>query len=238
MSRSADSVRAPPRYRPLVRTGTEIECCADGVHRAATARLRIVAGSYRHYARYEIMAADPEAQRWLGWSPSLVADLRAGRYAHLADSPERMLTPYAQFLSFAGLDHTGTVIAGVTVDRAGPRPDVGVVVARHCRGQGYGTELLVAATAYAHRHFGMPRLTAGCEDTNVASRTMLARAGFAPMPGPRMHTLQDGRVIPALWWEKTAEPVPPACRFLSLGARSQGARSQGARPPRRRWWRR
>lgn len=76
--------------------------------------------------------------------------------------------------------------------------------------RGYGRELFGAGVQLAHRHFGLSLVRAGAEPANGASGRSLIGAGFIAANGPPTHTLQDGRVIPTLWFQHN-DPHPTLC---------------------------
>ncbi|MFJ3900147.1 GNAT family N-acetyltransferase [Streptomyces sp. NPDC090025] len=69
------------------------------------------------------------------------------------------------------------------------------------RGRGFGAEAARATLRFGHEHLGLEAVRAGTDPSNEASRRVLAATGFVPAAGPARHTLADGRVIDALWFE-------------------------------------
>jgi RimJ/RimL family protein N-acetyltransferase len=190
-------------------------CRADGLHVTGSPRLWIVTNRLFDFARFSELAREPEAQRWLGWRPEDFNPLRPSMIAWPVGQSEPMISPDMSIMLFAGIHRiTNLMIGAISIDRSGGRADVGGLIAGDHRGQGFGTELLDAARTMAHRHFGIRRLTAGCERANVASRRWLAKCGFHAVAGPPMHTLPDGRVIEAVWWESVDADTVPTCRQL------------------------
>jgi RimJ/RimL family protein N-acetyltransferase len=198
-----------------VNLDSAVTCRRDGLHVATSPRLWIVTNRLFDLARYSELAREPEAQRWLGWRPEDFIPLRPGMMAWPIWQPQPMVPPEMSIMLFAGIHRVTNVMVGaVSIDRSGGRADVGGVVAGDHRGQGFGTEILRAACTVAHRHFGIPRLTAGCEAANVASRRWLTRSGFNAVPGPPTHTLPDGRVIESVWWDSVDADAALTCRQL------------------------
>ncbi len=89
--------------------------------------------------------------------------------------------------------------------------EIGGSLAPRYRSRGLGTSLFAGAAELAHRHLGIASVTAGTEAGNVACIAALASAGFIPARGPALHTLPDGRVVPALWF-RCEVARPSRCR--------------------------
>ncbi|MFF5171760.1 GNAT family N-acetyltransferase [Micromonospora sp. NPDC000089] len=202
-----------------------VSCRRDGLHVVETSRLRIVTNRVTDMLRYQQLSSEPQAQQWLGWRPEDLPSTRTSMLAGSIWTPQPMIPPDAPYLLFAGVHRlTNVMVGAVTIDRSADRADIGGVMGRNHRGQGLGSEMLQTVRVIAHRHFGISRLTAGCEATNHASRNWLTRSGFTMIDGSPNHTLPNGRVIQAIWWESTDQGAAIACKQL--------------RPRRRPSWRR
>jgi RimJ/RimL family protein N-acetyltransferase len=140
-----------------------------------------------------------------------------GMLADPLESPQTVLAVDLNFMSFVGI-HRGTrrVVAGLTVVRVDGQHHVGGVVHHTDRGQGYGRETLRVVCTLMHRHFGVGRLVAGCETSNMVSQRWLAGTGFTIVDGPPTHTLPNGRVIRSLWWERRDPGARLACQRLRV----------------------
>ncbi|MFI9808429.1 GNAT family N-acetyltransferase [Streptomyces sp. NPDC052301] len=192
--------------------------CEPGRHVLATERLLLFTPRTRLDVAAALAAcADAEAQRWLGTRADRVLPDPGVRRALLEWRPAgddgRRIPPE---LAEPYVPEPGGPMLLVCVRRrdlgyAGaleldPRSgETGGWLAPGCRGQGLGTELFGAGTVLGHTHAGLVTVRAGAEPGNTASRTALARAGFAPDRGPRRHTLPDGRVVEAVWHRHDTE---------------------------------
>jgi RimJ/RimL family protein N-acetyltransferase len=189
-----------------------IECRFGGVHAVTSPRLRVASARWSDAARSWRLNRDAEAQHWLGWTPRDQAG-RARRRAGF-DKPIRS----SDFFGFIGVHHaTRQLLAWIEVRRV---PDggyeVGGIVDPEFRGQGYGQEALQAVCRLAHGHFGVRRLLASCESTNIASQKWLIASGFTRTDGPAQHTLPNGRVIESMRWERVDESAARRCRGVTV----------------------
>jgi RimJ/RimL family protein N-acetyltransferase len=188
-----------------------LTCRVGGEHTLPTARLVLTVARWSDQILALQLARDEQAQHWLGWSPET--------YAGQADliRPSDPLLLGTDGLVFVARDRiTGRLVVDISLI---PRPlgeyDIGGKVDPDLRGQGYGTEAMLAACDLAHRHFGIMHLRAGCETTNEASRRWLVRCGFVPTAGPARHTLPNGRVIDSLWWAHVDPAAKVRCRSFA-----------------------
>ncbi|MEV4344751.1 GNAT family N-acetyltransferase [Actinoplanes sp. NPDC049596] len=168
---------------------------------ARTPRLWIVTNRVSDYVRWHrLMADDPEVSRdWSAREHELARRVPMGPIADPLDSPEPLMEDDPGQLFFAALDRsTRHLVGGVTVDAG----ELGGAVHRDYRAQGYGHEMLTAVCDLAHHRFGIARLTAGCEATNVPSQRWLTKAGFTLTDRRDPYTYGNGRVIHPLWWTK------------------------------------
>lgn len=207
---------------------TTVTCRPDGLHIAATPRLWIVSARMTDLFCSRDLMIDPEARYRHGLRPEDLDGPRFGLMVDALDDPTPPLRVDLRYLFFAGIDQeTNHLVTAITItSQDGVRYSIGGTVAHDHRNAGYGRESLAAVVGIVHRHLGIPRLTAGCETTNLASRRWLAGAGFRSIGGPSRHTLPNGRVIDSLWWEHLDEHASRECPHLR-------------RPPRFRsgnWW--
>lgn len=123
--------------------------------------------------------SDPEVARYQSWEVPFSADDADRFVASLAE--EDPDTPGAWF-QFAvaeadGGAHVGDVAA--YVDEEDPRQArVGITLAPHVQGRGYGTEALTAFLDYLFLDRGKHRVTADCDVRNSASSALLERVGM------------------------------------------------------------
>ena len=149
------------------------------------------------------------------WPTSLrleVSDSPLDAVADPLDADQPLLPADARQRFFAGIDRRDNrLAAGITVTATTGVSEIGGVVHRDHRGQGFGHEMLSAVCGLLHGHFGVARLVAGCEEANVASRRWLAGAGFTPAGGAPTYRLATGRVTRPLWYSLTySAPSRPA----------------------------
>ncbi|WBB70725.1 GNAT family N-acetyltransferase [Micromonospora sp. WMMD812] len=175
----------------------------------------IVTSRMSDVARWARAVADGPVEN-CGWPAEYLHQARQiplGPIADPLDSEQPLLPVDPNYLFFAGIDRlTRHLVAGLTVASSNGVSEVGGAVHRDYRAQGYGNEMLDMVCALVHRHFGIARLVAGCEATNVASQRWLAKSGFVPASGPPTHTLPNGRVIQALWWDRVDHDPELRCR--------------------------
>ncbi|MFJ3306764.1 GNAT family N-acetyltransferase [Streptomyces sp. NPDC086549] len=190
-------------------------------------------------------AADPEAQRWLGWDKNILTDaqaretllqLRPGDTDALRSSPfarsllVRPVEPRADLAeTLVGVRLSDGRYAGTTELHPGTG-EIGGWLAPHSRGQGLGAELFGAAALLGHAHLGLETVRAGHETTNTASARALAAAGFVAGDGPPRHTLADGREIDSLWLRHTATGPTSRCRGagpVMTHERAEGSDAEG-----------
>ena len=172
-----------------------------------TARLRLQSPTRRDHLIIAATASDPEAQRWLGWTPrNIVAEEDRERYLTLPPGTDGTTWP-AGWLHLIAIDKESGWAAGAAVVQLAEPVEIGGHLAPRFRGRGLGTELFAAVTEYAHQHLGFGVVKAGAEPENLSSRRALGAAGFTRTSGPDTHTLPDGRMIPTVWFRhESAEP--------------------------------
>ena len=146
--------------------------------------------------RFSLAAAsDPQAQRWLGWTgPAVIPERDRERFLSVPAGRGRVLTdiPGPQWLLVAIDLADGRLAGSILVDR--DTGEVGGSLAPRFRGRGLGAALFAGAAEFAHRHLGIPGVTAGTEPGHAACIAALASAGFILAPGPETHTRPSGRV--------------------------------------------
>ncbi len=87
--------------------------------------------------------------------------------------------------NFAVCDETGGLLGMcslTSIDRLRREAEVGFWVAPGARGRGVARTALGAVTGWAHADLGLARLWAEVEDANLASRRVVAAAGYVPVP--------------------------------------------------------
>jgi RimJ/RimL family protein N-acetyltransferase len=191
-----------------------VDCRSAAEHYAATTRLDILSGRLSDLLAGQELSLDAEAQHWLGWSSDSTTPLRS--LLGTRDPAGLRLPGDLEHVHFAGGDRqTRQIIGSLNLSRTPDGVyDIGGAVRRDVRGRGYGTELLQAACAIAHEHFGIPAVRAGCEVSNLASARWLARSGFVRADGPPTLELPNGRVVESIWWSHRHPASRMRCRYL------------------------
>ncbi|MGW2712273.1 GNAT family N-acetyltransferase [Streptomyces sp. NPDC001356] len=199
--------------RGRIASGLEVPGrCTPGRHVLGTERLLLFTPRTRlDVAAVLAASADAEAQRWLGTKADEVLPDPAVRRALLAwrpagedgrPIPRELAEPFTPGpddpLLLVCVRRSGLGYAGA-LELHHLTGEMGGWLAPACRGQGLGAELFRAGLELAHTHLGLATVRAGAEPANAASRRALTRAGLVPDPGPRRHTLPDGRVVDAVW---------------------------------------
>jgi hypothetical protein len=209
------------------RTGLPgLSCRFGGMHVVRTARLRVAVARLGDLLVVDDLR-DDVAVRMHGVSTSgvvMVDPDGTTRRLPAAEAIPRLLAAghnppawHTEQMSFLARDRrTAAPIVHITVYRdPGGGYQIGGTVGAGHRAQGYGREALAAVCAIAHHHLGIARLRAGSETTNIAGQRWLASCGFTPTTGPPRHTLPDGRVIDASWWQRSS-PATDFCRNRPL----------------------
>lgn len=188
----------------------EVTCGPGDLHVAETPRMWVVTSRTGDFYRWvRVMADDPDGSPdWPARDLQRAQRIPLDPIADPVDSPQELMPVDPNQLFFAGIDReTDHLVSGLMVNSTSGESEIGGAVHVDYRGQGYGREMMAAVCGLVHRHFGIARLVAGCEETNTASRAWLAGAGFRLTSGPSPHKLPNGRVMQALWWEHVdAEP--------------------------------
>ncbi|MFG2087722.1 MULTISPECIES: GNAT family N-acetyltransferase [unclassified Spirillospora] len=162
------------------------------------------------------LGSDPEAQRWLGWSPEdLVAEDERDRLLSAPATGGRArfgLPSRCVQTGMLAIDPERGTVAGTLMltPRSADLCELGGYLAPAYRGRGLGAELFAAGLALAQLHLRITEVRAGAEPENLACVRSLWRAGFDPAAGPETHVLPDGRVIPSAWFS-VVEPEPARC---------------------------
>jgi RimJ/RimL family protein N-acetyltransferase len=190
--------------------------CAGGRHVIRTPGLVLRTATVADFRRIAAGGSDPQAQRWLGWTPesTVPEDERerllaapAGRGRRRFGLPGRCVE--TQLIAID--PERGTTAGAVSLNPLSDEVcEMGGHLAPAYRGRGLGAELFTAGLALAHRHLHFTEVRAGAEPENMASVTSLWRAGLDPAPGPDTYRLSDGRVIPSRWFANV-EPNPTWC---------------------------
>lgn len=74
------------------------------------------------------------------------------------------------------------IIGMVSMSPQNTPPDLAIMIYKPYRQQGYGTKAFSLALNYCFHTFNLDKIYAGCYETNIASRKMLATCGFVPHP--------------------------------------------------------
>ena len=161
-----------------------------------------------------VMADDPDGgPDWPARELRRARRITLDPIADPIDSPQALMRVDPNLLFFAGIDRdTDHLVSGLMVNSSTGESEIGGGVHVDYRRQGYGHEMMDMVCRLVHRHFGIARLVAGCEETNAASRAWLAGSGFSLTSGPAAHKLPNGRVIRALWWEHVDPDPQLRCR--------------------------
>ena len=206
--------------------------CEGGKHQLFTKRLtlRTPVDALDRFGT-AMGACDADAQYWFGWNvrqpnanaralllnmsdltPALVRRRLNRRLASLP-LPLDDDQLYLAALYTADGRYAGAAVVNLRTT------EVGGWLAPHFRGFGLGRELFGGAAEFSHNHLGIPVVRAVVQVENWACRAALASAGFTTAQGPATHTLPDGRVINARWYEHTS-PGPEVCAGRSEGSRT------------------
>lgn len=192
-------------------------CARTGMHLSRQRHLLVVSARTVDYWRHNELAADPEALHWLGWDPAAIV---ATGLPLVARQPivreDWAMPPTLDRIIFTAVDRPTLALAGqLSIRREGADHHVGGVMRKEFRGRGLGTEFLREVIRLAHKHFGLQRVLAACEQDNAASMRWLAKSGFAPAEGPESYLLDNGREVKTLWWQHVDERARPRCPLLA-----------------------
>jgi RimJ/RimL family protein N-acetyltransferase len=186
----------------------KVECRFGGEHIVWTDRLRLSLARHSEQGLARTLNFDEVARYWNGW-PDDVAPWP------VLDGSDPLPRLTADVLPFIGVEPaTGALLVDLQLYRSADDGayQVGGSVAAGHRGRGYGWEALMGLCELAHHHFGIRRLTAGCEVANVASQAWLASCGFWRVEGTGTRTLPNGRVIDSVSWERVDASAYRRCR--------------------------
>jgi RimJ/RimL family protein N-acetyltransferase len=158
-------------------------------------------------------ASDPQAQHWLGFRPDLIVP-EPDRQRLLGTKPGRhgrgVQTGGSEHMLIAADSRHGRLIGCVSCDvQTG---EVGGWLAPEFRGRGLGAVLFGCGAELGHRHLGLTTVQAVAEVSNKASIGALMAAGFVPVPGSGIHTLDNGRQAEASWFRHDSDR-PARCTW-------------------------
>lgn len=172
--------------------------CHGGLHRLYTERLVLASPTRTDLVIATAAASDEDAQRWLGWEPaSLIPEPRrsallARRAGHGEQRPSRSI--------LVAIDRASRRLAG-EFHLEPRRHELGGWLAPEFRGRGLAREMMAAGMEFGHHHLAIATLRAGTEPANRTTVTALTTASFTDTTGPPSHRLDDGRTIPARWFQ-------------------------------------
>jgi RimJ/RimL family protein N-acetyltransferase len=188
--------------------------CKHGLHLVPGRCLTLQSPSGQDLRVLSAGAADPDAQRWLGWSDQQIE--RARRYTGPLDvKPGKGAggpLPQARDskrIYLAAVAPETQRLAGAVVYN-GESGDVTGWLLPEFRGRGLGTALFAGAAEFVHHHLGLALVVAGTEPDNKAAVAALTAAGFTEAAGPQTRTLDDSRTVTAAWFRHD-DPQPVRC---------------------------
>jgi RimJ/RimL family protein N-acetyltransferase len=191
----------------------KVKCRLGGEHTIWSDQLWYRGARCSDALRIQYLERDPAARYWLGSKPEEDA-----RQVHEHPGLDPLLMDTAD-MSLLGFDsRTGRSLVSITLTRCECGGyNIGGVVDREARGQGYGREALETMCRVAHHHFGIALLHARCETTNAASIGWLGSCGFDQVGEPFALTLPNGRIVSALGWQRVDATAKQRCRNLPAG---------------------
>lgn len=128
-------------------------------------------------AIYDSYARDPEATRYLSWTPHRsLAETEEYLRGVLAMSSDGADPKFHWAITERGSDDEARGM--IALRRNGHKADVGYVLARPLWGLGYTTEALRAVVGFAFTLPGLYRVWAVCDVENVGSARVLEKAGM------------------------------------------------------------
>lgn len=114
---------------------------------------------------------DPEVARYQAWALPVTLDDVGGLVSEAAlGAPD-----WVQRGVVLG---NGDLIGDVALNTRGAQAELGVTLAAHAQGQGYGMEALRALLGHAFGPLGLHRVHAGIDPRNAAVARLLTRLGF------------------------------------------------------------
>lgn len=121
-------------------------------------------------------ASDPVVTRFLLWGPNTVDDTRA----FIAESIENSRDPRRTIFELAVVhNESQTLIGGAGLSVTGSEEGaLGYVFNRDFWSRGYATEAAKALLQFGFEQLGLRRISATCDPDNVASATVLTKAGL------------------------------------------------------------
>jgi RimJ/RimL family protein N-acetyltransferase len=156
-----------------------------------TQRLLLRPLAQRDAAAVFTMMADDETMRFWDWPAfsdrNIVNEIVAGQLAEV-----RAGDALYWAVTLAGDDHALGVCDLSDIDMHHRRAEIGFLFARVHWGNGYATEAMEKIVAQAFGPLGIERLCARFHADNDASKTLLARLGFAYEGTLKGHVRRDG----------------------------------------------
>lgn len=123
-------------------------------------------------------ASDPVVTQFLLWGPNTIEDTRG----FIADAIEHSRNPRRTIFELAVVhSRSQTLIGGAGLSVTGAERDEGVigyVFNRDFWSRGYATEAAKALLRFGFEQLGLRRISATCDSGNVASATVLTKAGL------------------------------------------------------------
>jgi RimJ/RimL family protein N-acetyltransferase len=87
-----------------------------------------------------------------------------------------------RFFAMIRLVKTSEIIGAIGISPPDTIPDLAIMIFKHYRRQGYGTQAFLLATKYAAGELNINELHAGVYPDNIGSRKMIERCGYIPYP--------------------------------------------------------
>ncbi|MGZ4802904.1 MAG: GNAT family N-acetyltransferase [Acidimicrobiia bacterium] len=183
--------------------------CTSTGHEIATPRLLLKTLGPEDI---DAVIVDDEVIRWMGY-PGEPTTLRS--FMSLSTNMGSVTWPYIE--EFGIFERSTNDLIGVRSLSQAPRAatlpqhlKTGGWLDRNQRGQGFGAEELGATLRFAHDHLGHACVVAGTETSNVRAHRLYQDAGFETY-AEMLHTLPDGRSIPAVWMRHDQRKVHRRC---------------------------
>jgi RimJ/RimL family protein N-acetyltransferase len=123
-------------------------------------------------------ASDPEVVRFLEWGPNNTDESVSFLEGTLACQKEKPRRIYEFAIT---LKETGKVIGacGLRInDQDNKQAEIGYCYNRHYWGNGYASEAAHSVIAFGFSQLGLHRVIATCDSNNVASASVLRKAGM------------------------------------------------------------
>ena len=153
--------------------------------------------------------AEETTRKWLPSHVYADAHAAAGAIAYLIGCYARPGDPRLGAYVLA-VEH---VQRGILLGHVGFSPldddvEISYAIAEHARGQGLGSEAVVHACAWVSGSFGLRRIVAITDTSNIPSRRMLERAGFAYQQSEvmRFQGMEEKEVCRYAWSSHVGAP--------------------------------